>query len=145
MCDTPRQEVLNSRSGDNRTFLPGRQGHVVCCVSNLGREYQRHNTLSDTGTFLCWVPKTSFGNVTWGAVPFQDGVNAQFVIHKTTERCCNGVHQYQRQTKAECQHCVENIELTTTDKSPLFFLSPETAKIAVTSLISLFPIYLVGK
>lgn len=58
MCDTLWQEVLNVRSGDNRTFLPGRQDHVVLYVSDTGCECQSRNTLGDVGTFRYWVPKS---------------------------------------------------------------------------------------
>lgn len=76
-------------------------------------------------------------------------MRTQCVVHKPTETLYDCVRHYQRQTKAEQQHCVENIgveniKLTATGTSPLFILNLETAKIAVTSLIS-FPRYLVHK
>lgn len=89
-------------------------------------------------------PQELFGNVTRGAVPSQADANVQCVVCKTTEKHYYGVHQYQRQTRAERQHRVENIALTATGMSPLFILSLEAAKIAVTPLIS-FPRYLVHK
>lgn len=67
MRDTLWQEVFNIRSGDNRTFLPGRQDRVVLYVSNTGCECQNHNTLGDLGTSHCWVPNSPL-EMSWGAV-----------------------------------------------------------------------------
>lgn len=148
MCDTLRQEVLSVRCGDNRTFLPGRRDHVVSYVSNTGCECQSHNTLGDLGTFRCWVPNSSL-EMSHGEQSPLEPTRAPCVVCKPTETRHGHVHQYQRQTKAEQQHCmenidVENIKLAATGTSPLFILSLETAKIAVTSLIS-FPRYVVHK
>lgn len=68
MCDTQRQEALSIRCGDNRTILPGRQGHVASYVSNPGYEYPRHNTQRYGALSLLGTPGL-FRNVTEGSVP----------------------------------------------------------------------------
>lgn len=137
MCDTLWQEALSVRSGDNRTFLPGRRDHVALCVTQVVNV--RVKALS-----ALWGPfAAGFPAALWKChtLSHPEPMRMRSVLRKPTETRYG--HRYQRPTKAEQQHGVENIgveniELKATGMSPFFILSLEAAKIAVTSLIS-FP------